>query len=275
MREGKLSFTFHPCVVPSCSCIHTVGKRGEQEPWEELNRLVGSLEVGDVGPALEWIDKCRPVLEQQEGSRTLRVELDLHRVGFLKALRTDGKLAALSYARRHFWRFAEGYSQETQELMGALLFGTCLEDSPYRAMAGEEPLESSKGSLVRAFCRLHGHSPKSPLLVCVSAGALALPDLTKLTNKLSSMPNQRTKALGRNAHLPVEIPLGKEFCFRSVFACPVARDLAGSDNPPMLLPCGHVLGERSIQGLCRGSRFRCTLNCPQEVTLSQCMRIFL
>ena len=33
----------------------------------------------------------------------------------------------------------------------------------------------------------------------------------------------------------------QEFVFHSIFACPVSKDQSTDDNPPMLLPCGHVL----------------------------------
>ena len=33
----------------------------------------------------------------------------------------------------------------------------------------------------------------------------------------------------------------QEFVFHSIFACPVSKDQATEENPPMLLPCGHVL----------------------------------
>lgn len=51
--------------------------------------------------------------------------------------------------------------------------------------------------------------------------------------------------------LPVEIELGPDFVFRSIFACPVSRDSSAPDNPPMLLPCGHVLCEQSVQRLAK------------------------
>jgi hypothetical protein len=42
----------------------------------------------------------------------------------------------------------------------------------------------------------------------------------------------------RLAQLPVEIDLGREYSFHSIFACPIARDQGAPDNPPMILPCG-------------------------------------
>lgn len=68
--------------------------------------------------------------------------------------------------------------------------------------------------------------------------------------------------------LPVEIELGPEFVFRSIFACPVSRDMSTSDNPPMLLPCGHVLCEQTCAKLAktRTRPFKCPY-CPQEAKL--------
>ena len=66
--------------------------------------------------------------------------------------------------------------------------------------------------------------------------------------------------------LPVEIALARENQHHSVFACPVSREPATDDNPPMLLPCGHVLSLASMAKLARGSRtmrFKCPY-CPVE-----------
>ena len=42
----------------------------------------------------------------------------------------------------------------------------------------------------------------------------------------------------------MEVELGPEFQFHSVFICPVSREQASRNNPPMLLQCGHVLCEQ-------------------------------
>ena len=50
-----------------------------------------------------------------------------------------------------------------------------------------------------------------------------------------------TPAQCDDAVLKVELELGQEFVFRSVFSCPVSREQSSPNNPPMLLPCGHAL----------------------------------
>ena len=39
----------------------------------------------------------------------------------------------------------------------------------------------------------------------------------------------------------VEIPIAKELRFHNVFSCPVSKEESTSENPPMLLKCGHVI----------------------------------
>ena len=62
----------------------------------------------------------------------------------------------------------------------------------------------------------------SPLLVTTAAGSAALPTLLKLANIMSAQA--MAELTGRDDQLPVEVPLGKEFIFHSIFACPVSRD---------------------------------------------------
>jgi E3 ubiquitin-protein transferase RMND5 len=66
--------------------------------------------------------------------------------------------------------------------------------------------------------------------------------------------------------LPTDIQVGPEFIFHSTFACPVSRDQSTPENPPKLLPCGHVLCEQSIAKIADRSRtrvFKCPY-CPME-----------
>lgn len=71
----------------------------------------------------------------------------------------------------------------------------------------------------------------SPLLVTVAAGCAALPTLLKLASVRAVQPAAGLTAAGgapgEEGQLPLEIPLGREFVFHSIFACPVSREQVG------------------------------------------------
>lgn len=120
---------------------------------------------------------------------------------------------------------------------------------------------------------------ESPLQACVDAGALALPQLLKLSTVLQGKYAEAWEAGSVPLDLRDEVPGGgpggggpgggsKGWLHHSVFCCPISKEETSADNPPMLLPCGHVLSLGSIAKLGRGSRsvrFKCPY-CPSEST---------
>lgn len=42
---------------------------------------------------------------------------------------------------------------------------------------------------------------------------------------------------------PIEIELGREHQYHSIFVCPISREIVHPNNPPIMLPCGHVISE--------------------------------
>ena len=57
-----------------------------------------------------------------------------------------------------------------------------------------------------------------------------------------------------NFTFQIEIDLGKEFHYHSVFACPILRQQASESNPPMRLTCGHVISRDALHKLASGNK---------------------
>ena len=101
----------------------------------------------------------------------------------------------------------------------------------------------------------------------MAAGSVALPALLKLAAVLERNGQQ----LAAVEQLPIELELGPEFVYHSIFACPVSREQATPENPPKLLPCNHVLCEQSIMKIAKSRTrvFKCPY-CPMEARADNC-----
>lgn len=76
----------------------------------------------------------------------------------------------------------------------------------------------------------------------------------RLSSHLSvRRPGCADDALGLVWKHQVEIPLPLSYRFHSIFSCPVSKEQSTPQNPPMLLPCGHVIARESLVRLARGT----------------------
>jgi hypothetical protein len=283
-------------------------------PYASMHAILQQIQEKKLGPALEWAEKHRKALRKAAGgglggepiaANTLNgggglaedweekhpsaFEFSLHRLAFLQILEREGQQPALTYARRHFPMFRTSHMKEIQRLMGLLCFSNRLKaraeaqgtkaevlskiNKLYADLFSNSLWEALAVDFRRQSCSLIGQAQDSPLLVTISAGAAALPTLLKFAS-VASKSQPAVDLAEQNNELPVEVPLGKEFVFNSVFACPVSREQSSAENPPMMLPCGHCLSKQSVLRVAKSitRAFKCPY-CPKEATLQQCMEL--
>lgn len=238
-------------------------------PFLEMYTILEAMRARNLEPALSWVSAQRDRLLLHNGSN---LELKLHSLQFVEMLKNGDRIGALRYARSHLSPFASLHMAEVQKLMACLLWADRLDQSPYAEFLSPTLWETTADELTRQFCRLLGQSCESPLAVAVAAGVQALPTLLKLAGVMAGK-KQEWQAMKQ---LPVAVDLGKEFQFHSIFVCPVSREPASEENPPMLMPCGHALCKQSVVKLSKGNSraFKCPY-CPSEATVAQCRQLHL
>ncbi|KAF2203318.1 hypothetical protein GQ43DRAFT_454499 [Delitschia confertaspora ATCC 74209] len=250
-----------------------------QEDFAEMYHILHELrENRNLEPAIIWARDRSDLLE----SRGSNLEFELCRLHFVCLFvgqdeygyptdSTEGPMRAWEYARREFVPFSRRYAREVQQLMGALAYYENVADSPYRMyFFNDSAWEEVATSFTREFCSLLGLSADSPLYIAVTAGAIALPALLKMQNLMSL-----TRAEWTTQHeLAVEIPLPPSFHFHSIFVCPVAKEQCTDQNPPMMMPCGHVVCKETLDKLSKGSKFKCPY-CPGESLPKEAKKVFL
>lgn len=229
-------------------------------PYSAMHAILTQVRAHNLDPALQWAIEHRPQLDPDGGPSAF--EFKLHSLNFINTLTTAGRARALAYAKQHFPAHQHSHIKEIQRLMGCMLFvDRPAAANPYAELLSANGWEDAAQEFAKQACSLLGQSHESPLAVVVAAGCVALPALLKL----AAVMEKNLQDLRTVEHLPVEIELGREFVFHSIFACPVSRDMCGPENPPMLLPCNHVLAEQSVAKLVknRNRTFKCPY-CPME-----------
>ncbi|KAH3974635.1 hypothetical protein HBH64_137680 [Parastagonospora nodorum] len=251
-----------------------------QQQFAEMYHILDELRrQRNLEPAIQWAKERSDMLE----ARGSNLEFELARLEFIRLFNysdaddmdeyASGPQDAFRYAQQEFAGFQKRYTREIQELMGAMAFFPNLQDSPYRHIFyNDSSWEEVAHSFNREFCSLLGLSADSPLFIAATAGAIALPYLLKMQ---SIMKEKRTEWTTQN-ELPVEIPLPSPYHFHSIFVCPVSKEQTTDSNPPMMMPCGHVIADQSLKKLVKNSntRFKCPY-CPSESCLQDARKVVL
>ncbi len=249
-----------------------------QHKFAEMYQILQELKVRNLMPAIAWARTNSSELE----ARGSNLEFELSRLQYVWLFKgplvngfpddmNNGQAGALAYARNNFVRFQDRHLREIQQLASAMVFAPNIVTSPYRSIfETDTAFADVASSFTREFCSLLGLSAESPLYIAATAGALALPRLLKYS--------QATRARGTEwtttSELPFETPLPETMVYHSIFVCPVSKEQTTETNPPMMIPCGHVLAKETLQRLCKGTRFKCPY-CPSEGQIKDAQQIIL
>ncbi|RDL33142.1 Uncharacterized protein BP5553_08581 [Venustampulla echinocandica] len=249
-----------------------------QDKFSNMYSILNQLKARNLRPAIEWA-KANSVELEKRGSN---LEFELSKLQFVwlflgpsvNGLPDDvhnGLPGALQYAKDHFQSFQIRYIRDIQQLVTAMVYRPNLRDSPYyRTFDTQTAWDDVSASFTREFCSLLGLAAESPLYIAATAGAIALPTLLKLA---SIVKEKRTEWTTQN-ELPVEIALPRSMIFHAIFVCPVSKEQTTEDNPPMMMPCGHVVAKESLQRLSKGTKFKCPY-CPSESQAKDAREIIL
>jgi hypothetical protein len=262
-KNNSSSVNFHP--------IHSL--------YMELNSIVSDLLSGKTEGAITWT-----MSNINSDDEILDLEFQLRTLHYISLLRQSDMDGAVRYSQAYFPKFVGKHGEAIQSLMGCLLFpGANTSNLKYAQMQSDETWQKIIQSFKKCYCKQHRLPLYSALATAVNVGVDAMEDVRKLDgilemkNKNSNSSSSSSKISNVdnsiNTHeswhelpeLPVNIEVRQNAQFHSIFTCPVSKDQASKQNPPVLLTCGHALCKESMLLIARGrSRFKCPY-CPQEI----------
>ncbi|KAF7724076.1 hypothetical protein EC973_001409 [Apophysomyces ossiformis] len=239
-----------------------------KQQFEKMYSIIQELDDHLLHHAIQWAQAHHDELIKLGSS----LEFNLHRLRFIQLAEENRYMDAVAYSRQYFGQFADKHFSEIKRLMTSTIMSK-MERSPYADLRSPTLWADIRLEFQRDFCSLHAMSAQSPLYTSVLVGTTALPVILKLHKIMS---NKKTE-WSQQDELPVEIPLDPELRFHSVFACPVSKEQATEENPPMMMPCSHAICKESLMRLSRSSRnsmrFKCPY-CPSESSVDQAVQIY-
>ena len=122
---------------------------------------------------------------------------------------------------------------------------------------------------MRDACALRAVSVESPLAVAVNAGCIALPALFSIKQVML----QHAGEWEAKDELPIEVDLGKNSRYHSIFTCPILRQQTSNTNPPLRLTCGHCISRDALNNLSSGHNVKCPY-CPVEQNPNYARQLF-
>ncbi|KAH8914187.1 hypothetical protein BT69DRAFT_1290612 [Atractiella rhizophila] len=231
----------------------------EAESFRICHDILQAIGKRDFSPALQWAHENETEL-QRRGSelqyrlrRRVFISLVLESAGA-----EDGVVKAIQYLQTYLAPDFSLYGSDISRLLASTAYPPNSPTSPYadiyspflEASSSTSDSETALKSLfVTEYCSTHGFSRYQPLSVALDVGANG--GVAKLQRVKAVMKDKKTEWTSEG-ELPVAIPLPEMYRFHSIFACPVSKEQSSDVNPPMMLPCGHVIAKESLQRLAKG-----------------------
>lgn len=224
---------------------------------EKLENIVCALTAQttpDVGPALDWCAEH----ERELRRLNLDVDFDLRVLQFhllsdgqaTPEMPTDQSFAAYLYAKSELAPQLLGPGKERKLRSVARLLRSAVTNVDGAALATHVRQADVVRSFVKAFCTVHGLPERSNAHHVLCAAHAAMPQLVKF-NHVHRRLRRLFLALdvsGARDALPVDISVPWTLG-HPVFICPISKEETTATNPPVLLPCGHIILRDSMRKL--------------------------
>ncbi|CAD0046824.1 unnamed protein product [Aureobasidium pullulans] len=176
-----------------------------------------------------------------------------HMYTVLDALRRHHNLdPAIQWARQHSHRLDQRGSNLEFDLCRLRFVELyCQDNDPNDYMSGPlKALEYARQTFPNFSARYMRETSSLLGSLAFAPALTSSPYKSKLERVMGEVGGQWTSV----NELPVEIPLPQSYLFHSIFVCPVSKEQGTDANPPMMLPCGHVIAKESLEKISRGNK---------------------
>eukprot|EP00899_Mesostigma_viride_P016256 jgi/Mesvir1/24631/Mv21940-RA.1 len=215
-------------------------------------KVVDALRRCDASEALAWCADNRSRLKKLKSKFEFRLRVQ----EFVELVRSNQRMEAISYARKHLAPWGATHMQELQQAVALLAFKPTTTCPAYAQLF----CKSQWRSLVEQFqldnYRLANLTTQPLLSLYLQAGLSALK---------TPVANEEDYSIDDPLHLPsfrqLAAPLPTAKHMHSKLVCRISGELMTDENPPMVLPNGYVYSRKAMEEMAAKNNGK--VSCPR------------
>jgi len=257
--------------------------------FQEYYDIINDLNNNKIKKLYDWCTKNRDILlkntENMKGNKgkdenmeNKDIYFECVKYSYNLLLEDDSKTVedCVEFTRKHFKPFIsdKNYIKEISKLMTKLLFKkTDKEKSEInteskieeknKGEGNKEGLEFIKNLFIEKFLKLNHKSRDDTLNTILLAGRYVLPQVVESEEKLAKDKDKKNIEVDKEKNqLMYSLELPEELIFHDIFVCPVSKEIASADNPPIRLNCGHCICKNSFDKIEKSGVRHNQIKCP-------------
>ncbi|KAG9160832.1 hypothetical protein Leryth_008652 [Lithospermum erythrorhizon] len=220
--------------------------------FQEARKVIDALQNKKVVPALAWCADNKSRLKKSKS----KFEFQLRLQEFVELVRADSNMQAIAYARKYLAPWGTTDMKELQKVMATLAFGRTTECDTYKVLFDSKQWDYLVEQFKQEFCKLYGMTLEPLLNIYLQAGLSALK--TPFCYE-EECPKEDPLSQESFRKLALPLPFSKQH--HSKLVCYITKELMDTENPPLVLPNGHVYSTKALEEMAAKNEGKIT--CPR------------
>ena len=166
----------------------------------------------------------------------------------------------INFGRKNFKPFL--YNKNCKKEISKLMLKTLDRKNVNLNEKKEDEWELLKDLFIDTFLKLNNKTKDDTLSIILLAGRYVLPQIVESEEKLMNDKDKNMEIEKDKNQLMYSLELPEELIFHNVFVCPISKEIATAENPPIRLNCGHCICKNSFEKIEKTGARHNQIKCP-------------
>ncbi|GMY08670.1 protein MAEA homolog [Fagus crenata] len=220
--------------------------------FQEAKKVIDALQNKEVAPALAWCADNKSRLKKSKS----KFEFQLRLQEFIELVRAGNDLRAITYARKYLAPWGATHMEELQKVIATLAFRSTTDCARYKVLFEPKQWDFLVDQFKQEFCKLYGMTLEPLLTIYLQAGLSALK-----TPYCYEDDCTKEDPLSQDSFRKLALPLPYSKQHHSKLVCYITKELMDTENPPQVLPNGHVYSTKALEEMSKKNNGKIT--CPR------------